>query len=121
MSIPENYGSETGQIELEIERKGVILGIDWNDAALVQEFARQAFHFHTGQADCDVDDPLQRARVELFALAQLMLEVMTKSAENGAQTHGGPAWKTFARALWREKELADARKASPSPSISETE
>lgn len=104
MSTPENYGEETAQIEREIERKGVILGIDWNNTVQVQQFARQAFHCRTGQADCDVDDPLQRARVELFALAQLMLEVMTKSAENGMQAHGGAVWKTFARALWREKE-----------------
>lgn len=121
MSIPENYSEETARIEREVERKGVILGIDWDNPAQVQQFARQAFHCRTGQADCDVDEPLQRARVELFALTQLMLEVMTKSAGNGIESHGGPVWKIFARALWREKELADASGVTPSPSVSVTE
>lgn len=117
MSLPENYDSETGQLEREIERKGIILGIDWTDEAQVQQLAHQAFHCRIGQADCDMDDPPQRARIELFGMAQLMLEVMAKSAENGVQTHGGPAWKVFARALWRERERADAgESATPSTS-----
>jgi hypothetical protein len=112
MSIVENYGMEVARIEREIERKGVILGIDWDHPAQVQELAHQAFHCHTGAPDCDVDDPVQRARVELFALAQLMLAVMAESAENGIESHGGALWKTFARALWREKEQSDAGKVT---------
>lgn len=107
MSLPENFAEETAEIERELERKGIILGIDWNDAAQVQELARQAFHCHLGDAGCEIDEPLQRARVELFALAQLMLKVMAKSAAHGIESHGGPAWKAFARALWREKEHAE--------------
>lgn len=114
MSIPENFVEETTELEHEIERKGIILGIDWNDEAQVQDLARQAFHCHPGEAGCDIDDPAQRARVELFALAQLMLEVMTKSAENGFESHGGPAWKAFARALWRDKEQAGTAVAARS-------
>ncbi|MBI5860603.1 MAG: hypothetical protein HZB64_00210 [Rhodocyclales bacterium] len=121
MSLPENYGKETAQIELEIERKGVILGIDWNDAAQVRQLAHDAFHCRLGQADCDVDHPLRRARVELFALAQLMLAVMTESAENGVESHGGAAWKIFARALWLEKESAATDKTGAPPSTSATE
>ena len=31
-----------------------------------------------------------------------MLRTMQESAEEGVLTHGGPAWKAFARALWAE-------------------
>ncbi|PKO84195.1 MAG: hypothetical protein CVU17_03240 [Betaproteobacteria bacterium HGW-Betaproteobacteria-11] len=120
MSIPENFAEESADLEREIERKGVILDIDWNDDAQVQALARQAFHCHLGATGCDIDDPGQRARVELFAIAQLMLEVMTKSADNGLQVHGGPAWKAFARALWREKEGANATTAAPADNQPET-
>jgi excinuclease ABC subunit A len=50
-----------------------------------------------------------RARLELFGLAQLMLTVMRESADENIDTHGGPAWKAFARALWSEH---DRRKAN---------
>ena len=42
MSGFENYAREARQLEHEIETKGVILGIDWDDAAQVRELARQA-------------------------------------------------------------------------------
>jgi hypothetical protein len=43
------------------------------------------------------------AKAELFSVAALMLRVMEKSAANeGVISHGGPAWKAFARALWAE-------------------
>jgi hypothetical protein len=82
MSGFENYPREALQIEHEIETKVVILGID-----------------------CDPDEPLDRARLELFGLAQLMLKVMKESAEQDFHTHGGRVWKTFARALWAEHDL----------------
>lgn len=109
MSGFENYGREARQIEHEIETKGVILGIDWNDDAQVRELARQAFDCKLGAVDCEPDEPGDRARLELFGLAQLMLKVMKESAEQNFHTHGGAAWKSFARALWAEHDLRQGR------------
>lgn len=105
MSGFENFSREARQIEQEIERKGSILGIDWDDAVQVRELARQAFDCKLGANDCDPDEPLERARLELFGLAQLMLTVMKESADQDIDTHGGAAWKAFARALWAEHAL----------------
>jgi len=104
MSGIENYSREARQIEHEIETKGVILGIDWNDDVQVRELACQALDCKLGQDNCEPDDPEDRARIELFGLAQLMLTVMKESANADLLTHGGAAWKAFARALWAEHD-----------------
>lgn len=108
MSGFENYGREARQIEHEIETKGVILGIDWTDEMQVRQLARQAYDCKLGSIDCDPDDPADRARLELFGLAQLMLTVMKESADQNSLTHGGAAWKAFATALWAEHEARHA-------------
>ena len=105
MSGFENYSREALQIEHEIEAKGAILGIDWNDAVQVRDVARQALDCKLGQSNCAPDDPADRARMELFGLAQLMLTVMKESADADMHTHGGTAWKAFAHALWVEHKL----------------
>lgn len=105
MSGLENYSREALQIEHEIETKGVILGINWNDAAQVRELAREAIDCKIGAIDCEPDDPADRARLELFGLAQLMLTVMKESANADIHTHGGAAWKAFAKALWTEHDF----------------
>jgi hypothetical protein len=109
MSGFENYSREALQIEHEIERKGAILGIDWNNAVQVRELAREALDCKLGANNCEPDDPDDRARLELFGLAQLMLTVMKESANQNQHTHGGAAWKSFARALWTEHELRQGR------------
>jgi len=105
MSGFENYSREARQLEHEIERKGVVLGIDWDDAVQVRDLAREALDCKLGRNNCDPDDPLERSRIELFGLAQLMLKVMTESAGDDMLTHGGAAWKAFAHALWAEHDL----------------
>ena len=109
MSGFENYSREAQQLEHEIERKGVVLGIDWDDAAQVRELAREALDCKLGADNCEPDDPDDRARLELFGLAQLMLTVMKESAQDDIHTHGGPAWKALARALWAEHELRQGK------------
>jgi hypothetical protein len=103
----EDYATEAAQLEIEIARKGAIIGIDWNNSAQVHKLARQALasHGETIQLDVPMASPEGIAKIELFGLAQLMLKVMQRSAEDNLLTHGGPVWKTFARALWDEAEL----------------
>ena len=109
MSGFENYSREAQQIEQEIERKGAILGIDWEDAVQVRELAREALDCKIGEACYEPEDQLERTRFDLFGLAQLMLTVMKESANDGIQAHGGTAWKAFAHALWAEHDLRQGK------------
>lgn len=102
----EDFAEEARRIEQEIVRHGIALGIDWDDSQAVRTLAREALACHLdGKVSCD-GTPQGRARLELFGLAQLMLTVMTESAHENIETHGGPTWKAFGRALWIESGQA---------------
>lgn len=108
MSGFENYGRDTAEIEAEIVRKGIVLGIDWNDPVAVRALAHEALNhlpeeLKAAAATTPTDYALM-ARVDLYGLAGIMLKTMTKSAQEGFASHGGPAWKAFATALWAEAE-----------------
>lgn len=99
----EFFSEETQALEKQIQRMGIALGIDWSDETQVRELAREALSGGV-KGIAKHDDYRQMAKAELFSVAALMLRVMEKSAEaEGVMTHGGPAWKAFARALWAEK------------------
>ncbi|HQW19978.1 MAG TPA: hypothetical protein PLI90_04815 [Rhodocyclaceae bacterium] len=104
MSLFENYVRETQQIELEIERKGVALGLDWDNELQIREIARKALAGPQKEVSVAFHNLSwnDRAMLELFALSQLMLTVMQESATEDMQTHGGKAWKSLGRALWIE-------------------
>lgn len=99
MSGFEDFGRQARELEREIVRWGLVLGIDWEDDAEVAALAREAVAFRPGEQGLP-HEPQQRARHELFGLAQLMLTVMAESADIGIHTHGGPAWKALGRALY---------------------
>ncbi len=104
----ENYAQDTHDIELEIERRGVALGIDWKNDEQVRALAREALDFADApdkRVDHDHLDYARLAKLELFGLAALMLRTMQESATTGFESHGGDVWKAFARALWAEKAL----------------
>jgi len=104
----ENYAQDTKDIELEIERRGVVLRIDWRDEKQVRALAREALDFSAADARHIRSEPVDYARlakIELFGLAGLMLRTMEESAHIGFESHGGEVWKIFARALWAEKKL----------------
>lgn len=106
----ENYTEETRQIEQEIERKGIALGIDWTDDAQVHALARETLDCLCGELHVPssgaVDHKLM-AKLDLFGLAGIMLKTMAESASIGLESHGGVAWKAFAKALWAEKEMRE--------------
>lgn len=93
------------EIETQIERMGIALGINWDDDVQVQALAREALH-HSKEALVQFsqhpDDYQQKAKIELFGLAALMMQIMANSADEGVHTHGGAAWKSLSRALMRE-------------------
>ncbi len=93
------------EIETQIERYGIALGINWDDEAQVQALANEAL-YHSKEALAQFrqhhDDYQLKAKIELFGLAALMMQIMTNSADEGVHTHGGAAWKSFSKALMRE-------------------
>jgi hypothetical protein len=98
----------SAEIEVEIERMGIALGIDWNDEFQVRQLAKEALE-HAQEAMSlythDLNDYHQKAKVTLFGLAAMMMDIMAKSAGKGIHTHGGTAWKAFSRALMRESGM----------------
>ncbi|HJW03647.1 MAG TPA: hypothetical protein VJ548_10230 [Azospira sp.] len=118
MSGFENFQQDANELEHEIVRRGIVLGIDWNDEAQVRLLAREALDHakevsRAAAACCNHEG---QAKAELFAFAALMLRTMQESAEDeGVLTHGGPAWKAFARALWQESGLATADSGRSAP------
>lgn len=104
MPVFENYAAEAAQLETEIARKGIILGIDWNNDAEVRALAKRVLSAHTDtlQLDHPANSPKGAAMLEIVGLSQLMLKVMKNSAGDGIISHGGPVWKSLGRALWEE-------------------
>jgi hypothetical protein len=104
MSGFENYEQQGLGIEREIIRNGIALGVDWDDPVEVRLLAQEALACNPSKLDFIQGDQQQRTRYELFGLIHLMLQVMTESAGEGVETHGGSVWKTLARALWAERD-----------------
>jgi hypothetical protein len=101
----ENYTENAKEIELQIERKGVVLGIDWNNDAQVRSLAREALDHSAKDLKISASAPVDYqllAKLDLFGLAAMMLRTMEESASVGFESHGGVAWKAFAKALWAE-------------------
>jgi hypothetical protein len=110
MSGFEDYARDTREIELEIERRGIALGIDWQDEVQVRALAREALEHSADDARLAATSPVDYrllAKVDLFGLAGIMLKTMEESAREGIESHGGEAWKAFAKALWAEARLRD--------------
>lgn len=105
MSVLENYPKDAFDIETELVRKGIAIGLDWADEVAVRALAHEAIYRLKDEIKVSshqaVDYQLM-ARIDLFGLAGVMLKTMQESAEFGIETHGGPAWKSFAKALWAE-------------------
>ena len=101
----EDYTADTKEIEREIARKGIVLGIDWTDEVQVRALAREALDHPAAEfklAASSLIDHQLMAKLDLFGLAAIMLKTMEECAGIGIECHGGPAWKAFARALWAE-------------------
>lgn len=106
MSGFAHFARDAEELEREIVRRGIAIGIDWDDAASLRRYAREALQC---TPECNLAklhslDPRERALAQLYALSILMLLTMKESAEEGIHTHGGPAWKAFGKALIEESE-----------------
>lgn len=88
---------------------GVVLGINWDNEVEVQSLAKEALeHAHEEMVAYEQEahnDYQKKAKVTLYALAAMMMELMAESADMGIHTHGGQAWKAFSRALMKESGI----------------
>ncbi|MBI3902959.1 MAG: hypothetical protein HY306_08490 [Nitrosomonadales bacterium] len=102
MSQIENHWTEVSQIEIELTRKMVALGLDWHDATAMQQLAAEckAFGPADAQAAYTSKDMQRITRAQLFALASLMLQTMGNAAEEDREVHGGEVWKAFGKYLY---------------------
>jgi len=104
----ENYTKDAAEIETELVRRGVALGLDWSNESEVRALAHEAMNHLADDIRISASDPVdyQRlAKIDLFGLAGVMLKTMEESAGYGFESHGGPVWKAFAKALWAEAQL----------------
>lgn len=103
----QNFLEDAEQIEKEIMRRCIVLNIDWTDEVQLHALASEALDHLGDAARIPVELPVdyeQLAKADLFGLAGVMLTMMAESARRGIQSHGGPVWKAFAKALWSEAE-----------------
>lgn len=103
-----HYARTAKEVEQEMIRRGIALGLDWSDSAALRALAREAL---SCTSECRLGllrnpDYAQRGKGELFALSELMLSTMRQSAQIGVHTSGGPVWKAFGRALYEESARA---------------
>jgi hypothetical protein len=96
------YRTEVDRLAVEIQRKMVILGIDWTSETALRELASDVLaKEHRGGPDSDGHQT--RAWKELLGLIGLMNMVMAESADRNFEVHGNDCWKALAKALWAAK------------------
>ena len=103
------YNDEAAELALEIERKLVILGLNWNDAATMRSLAKEILGVNKAGRQIGTGAEFSRDQTyeELFGLIALMNKLMAEGAEKGVEIHGNAAWKAVAKALWLEKSESD--------------
>ncbi len=96
-----NFAGTIADLERAIARCGVILGIDWQNAAAVRRLAQEILNTSAQERRLHLRaaDQRERAKAELYALMLLMLQAVRKSAEQGVAVQRGPVWLAFRQAL----------------------
>ncbi|MEC5385050.1 hypothetical protein VVD49_04905 [Uliginosibacterium sp. H3] len=103
----DHVGASAG-ISLEIERKLVALGVDWQDESALRQVAGEVLQYDASTTVEGVDKGGDRKLVfmELCGLIGLMNTTLAESATDGQQAHGRDSWKALAKALWAAKGSA---------------
>ena len=102
MSQNENHWSEVYQIEIELMRHMVALGLDWHDEAAMTQLASECKAFGPADAQAAYASNVQRliTKAELFGLVSVMLQTMESAARERRDVHGGEVWKAFGKHLY---------------------
>lgn len=96
-----HYERTALELEDEIVTRGVLMGLDWADPVQVRALASEALDCTSEQrlAMLRAHDEKVKAKGELFALSELMLDIMRQSALAGVHVPDVGVWETFSRAL----------------------
>ena len=99
MSQAENHWDQVSQIETELMRHMIALGIDWHDEIAMQKLASECKVFGPGNAQAAYvsNEQKQITRAELFGLVSVMLRTMESAALEGRDVHGGEVWKSLGK------------------------
>jgi hypothetical protein len=98
------YQTEASRLALEIERKLVILGVDWHSPRDMQSLAQRVLETDAKRiSHVSGNSHHEIAWIELCGLIGLMNTLMAGSAEKNVEVHGNEAWKAVSQALWKEK------------------
>jgi len=96
-----HYERTAAELEEEIVTRGMLIGIDWADPAQVRALAAEALSCASEQrlAMLHHHDEKVRAKGELFALSELMLDIMRQSAQTGVHVPDVGVWNALGNAL----------------------
>jgi hypothetical protein len=102
MSQIENHRDEVSQIETELMRHMIALGLDWHDEAAMTQLASECKVFGPADAQAAYASNEQRliTKAELFGLASVMIRTMENAALEQRDVHGGEVWKAFGKHLY---------------------
>jgi len=102
MSQNENHWYEVYQIEIELMRHMVALGLDWHDEAAMTRLASECKAFGPADAQAAYVSKEQRliTKAELFGLVSVMLQTMESAARERRDVHGGEVWKALGKHLY---------------------
>ncbi|HLP98208.1 MAG TPA: hypothetical protein VK149_07165 [Sideroxyarcus sp.] len=105
---------DTSELELEIERHCIGLGLDTTDEQQVHQFAHEMMQNMEQLKDAaNKGDRTARAKVELFSMIVMMHDANNKAfgpgymAQLDALKKREAAWAAIAKAVWGELESRD--------------
>lgn len=103
MSQIENHWDEVSQIETELMRHMIALGLDWHDETAMARLATECKTFGpaNAQAAYASNDRQRKTKAELFALTSVMIRTMESAARDDRDVHAGEVWKAFGKYLYR--------------------
>lgn len=102
MSQIENHWDEISQIETELMRHMIALGLDWHDEIAMTLLANECKVFGPTNAQTAYASHDQRliTKADLCGLVSVMLRTMENAAREERDVHGGEVWKALGKHLY---------------------
>ena len=101
-----HYDQTALAVEDEIVTYGVLLKIDWNDHAQVRSLAAEAVACQSENrlALLHSSDERENTKGYIFALSELMLDILRQAAEAGVEMPSVGVWRVLGPALAEARE-----------------
>jgi len=99
MSQVEHHWSEVSQIEIELRRRMIALGLDWHDEAVMAQLSSECKAFGPDNAQAAYASHEQRliTKAELFGLVMVLIRTMQNAVLEEREVHGGEVWEAFGK------------------------